>query len=123
MSALLIVLDRVPWVLDLILSFGVSKFRDIYYRYGMINHHFEDLLHGPKGHSLVNEMEYLSLNFIISAEFLLPPESLFLIMSETGASICGGLALLGVMFRKNTFDGDSDMDLFAPRPTEAVSSF
>lgn len=118
MSAFLRVLDRVPRVLDLILSFGVTKFRDIYYRYGMINHLFKDLLHGPKGHSLVNEIGYQCLNHIISEEFMLPPEALFLIMSETGASICGGLALLGVMFRKKTFDGDSDMDLFAPRPTE-----
>lgn len=111
MSALLTVLDSVPRVLDIILSFGVSKFRDIYYRYGMINRHFKNLLHGPKGYALVNEMGYRSLNHIIFEEFLLPPESLFLIMSETGASICGGLALLGIMFRKMSFDGNSDMDI------------
>jgi hypothetical protein len=114
-----------PELILKIISYAGGEFPAIY-KYGQINRGFNGIMHGKDGMEFSNRVGLRAMKCMLRDEFRLPYLELFNILHSTSASICGGLALQTLLGMKESFTGDSDLDIYVQRkstcfPSEYIS--
>jgi hypothetical protein len=102
-------------LLDIILSFYISTFKEIF-DFALIDKNLNRLLRNSKDEDLqraiVNRIGFKCMKELIFKEFRLPAEEFLYILGKTRSSICGGMALQAVTFRKTVYDCQTDLDIY-----------